>query len=389
MALFAQHGHGKADRLSLALDDKSLDGIIFGARNELPENMKECISSFKGRGEILFDPQFYVSTFAPPNDRFLPEYGYYKAGLTASDFVGMRKVGGYCKRTLDFEMELGVDKLISPTVLFTSFDDRWAQVALNLADAALEYHASIDNAPPLLVSFVIGEQALTSRKQVEAFLDQVTSWELDGLYLIFAREDSAYSQGFDPQRLAHALYMQHVLGEINGFEVVNGFSDFCGLLLRAVGGTAFATGWSQGLRQFHKRSFTKQKPGGQLPRLRYSSAPLLNSIFLSELEQVRDIDELDSILSGVPLDEVLISEENEWGQRNSELHHWQTLAKLDSPIKGPAAKSVKKIELQIESALALYRHLQEEGIVFSNGTGPAHLEGWRESLRVLKGLITL
>jgi hypothetical protein len=386
MALFVQHGHGKSDKIDAALEAQDVDGVIFGARNEKIENIKSCVESVRERnGQVLFDPQFHVSTLIPANDRFLPEYPYYKVGRTAADFVGIKKLAGYVKSTLDFQLTLAPDRLLSPTVIFDSFESNWYQTALNLADASLDYHAGLAGAPPLLLSFVIGEQALGSRTELDAFLDQVTSWDsLTGAYLVISREESSYSQRFDPEHLANALYMTYVLGSINSFEVINGFSDFCGLLHRCVGSAAFATGWSQGLRQFHRRSFTKQKAGGQPPRFRYTSVPLLSSILLSELQQIFENGKLDEVLSGVPLDSVIADaaspEESDWNARLSELHHWQSLRSIDVAIGQDVKGNLADITNRVIAAQELYVALTEEGVVFGSQTQPDHLDQWSEAI---------
>jgi hypothetical protein len=395
MALFAQHGHGKSDKIDAALDRGAIDGVVFGARSEKRENIEACVEVVREKnGQILFDPQFHVSAITPANDRYLPEYPYYKAARTAADFVGIKKLQSYVKNTLNFELDLQPDRLISPTVIFESFGSSWYQNALNLADASLDFHAGMSGAPPLLLSFVIGEQALGSRLELEAFLDQVTSWEnVFGLYVVVSREERSYSQIFDPERLANALYMSYVLGHINGLEVVNGYSDFCGILHRAVGGAAFATGWSQGLRQFHKRAFTKQKPGGQAPKLRYTSLPLLNSILLSELQQIYEIDRLDDALSGVSLDSVITEaespEDSDWNQPTSELHHWESLHLMDGELSGDVASDVSGIVEKMIEAKELYVSLEKDGIVFGSQTRSNHLDQWTEAISKLRDVITL
>jgi hypothetical protein len=154
-----------------------------------------------------------------------------------------------------------------------------------------------------------------------------------------------------------------------------------------MGSTSFATGWYQGLRQFNKKSFIKSKPGGSVPRVRYSSGPLLNSVFLSELDQIRDAGFLDQVLSGIELDGILADDSDKWTQRISEHAHWQTLSKLDSEIPKAFSKRLAELESQIDSALSLYFKLSEAGIVLSNNTGPSHLEGWQEALTKFKSLI--
>src|ERR1035437_7704625 len=107
MALFAQHGHGKSDKITTALDAATLDGVIFAARNEKPDKLAACIAELRENyeTELLLDPQFYICTQTPPNDRYLPEYPYYVAGRTAADFVGTRRIQQYVKQTLDFQKE--------------------------------------------------------------------------------------------------------------------------------------------------------------------------------------------------------------------------------------------------------------------------------------------
>jgi hypothetical protein len=394
MALFAQHGHGKSDKIDKALERGAIDGVVFGARSEKRENIEACVEAVREKnGQILFDPQFHVSAIAPANDRHLPEYPYYRAARTAADFVGTKKLESYVKDTLNFERALQPDRLLSPTVVFESFGSSWYQNALNLADASLDFHAGMSDAPPLLLSFIIGEQALGSRVEVEAFLDQVTSWEnVFGLYVVISREERSYSQTFEPERLANALYMSHVLGHINGLEVVNGYSDFCGLFHRAVGSAAFATGWSQGLRQFHKRSFTKQKSGGQQPRLRYTSLPLLNSILLSELQQIYEIGRLGDALSGVSLDTVITmaeSPEDDWNQPISELQHWECLHLMDGDVSGDVQANVSGMKEKIIDAKELYVSLEEDGIVFGSQPRSNHLDQWAEAISRLRDVITL
>jgi len=391
MALYAQHGHGKSDKLTEAIGKGSLDGVIFAARNEQPDNLRAAIAETRSLSKaitLLVDPQFYVSTFVPPRDRYLPQYPYYKAGRVAADFVGAKRLQQYSKSTLDFQVGLGVDRLISPSVYVGSFEDRWFQIALNLADASLTYHAGLKKAPPLLLTFLIDEYAFASNQLVDDFLDQVTTWDVHGVYLIPTRTESTYSQRFEAVHFASLLYAAHVLGQINGFEIVAGYTDFCGLLLRSAGVKAFGSGWAQSARRFDRSSFIQRKGGGRPPRLRYASGPLLNSVLLSELEQIADISELDSVLSGVPLDDEITKagspESSAWNQRLSELHHWQTLAKLDAELTGEEGADVDKIAADIVSANALYAMLQNSGVVFDRNTTGDHLAEWGEAVKLFR-----
>jgi len=390
MALFVQHGHGKADKINTALDDGNVGGVIFGARNEQPERLEAYIGQLRGDNqdcELLLDPQFYVSTFVPPNDRYLPEYPYYDGGRTASDFTSSRRLREYAQETLEYQVNLGLDALISPSVIFDAFSDRWHQIALNLADASLEYHAGLDDPPPLLLNFIFAEEALAAGGEIDRFLDTVTQdgWDMEGFYLIIARNDASYNQRFDSQRLAGFLYLVYAMSEINGLRVVCGYTDFVGIPLRAAGGDVFATGWSQSLRQFHRRHFIKRKAGGQPPRERYSSGRLFNSILLDELQDIYDVDHLDDVLSGVPLDDMLTGASSPqaagWTNPLSQQHHWQTLHALDESLAGRVRRDMRDTCQRLREADGLYRALEAEGVQFARNTGKDHLMEWVEAIR--------
>jgi len=399
MALYIQHGHGKSDKITAALHDQTIDGVIFGARNEKPVRLKSYLDELRAEYDhckLLLDPQFYVSTLVPPRDRYLPEhYPYYEPGRTASDFTSLRRIRVYAERTLSFQVNLGLDGLVSPSVIFDSFADRWHQIALNLADASLECHAGLDNPPSLLLNFILSESALASRNEVDRFLDTVTQddWEMDGFYLIVARNESSYCQRFDSERLAHLLYLVHVLSEVNQFRVICGYTDFVGIPLRAAGAAAFATGWHQSLRQFHKKHFMERRPGGQPPRERYSSRALVNSIMLGELQDIDEVNRLDAVLSGVPLDNVITGASSptasDWNIALSERHHWQTLRSMDNALSGRVRSDVPNVVQQLQDADGLYRLLEAAGVTFERNTGKDHLVEWIRAIRSFQDMAGL
>lgn len=379
MTLYIQHGHGKSDKITNAIDDGSANGLIIAARNEKVEKLDACLSDMTSSYDnldILFDPQFFISALSPANDRYLDEYPYYSSGRAASDFIGSRKIAGYVKDTLDFQHGRPFTRLVSPTVIVRSFADRWSQIALQLADASIEYHNELDDPKPLLVKTMLSENALDNRDELDAFLDVLTTWDVQGFHLVVVRQEPTYSQLYDPDRLANLLYLIYVLGNRNEYEVVCGYCDFVGIACMAAGATAFATGWYQSLRQFHVKAFLKRKPGGAPAILRYSSSPLLNSIRLSELESIYDAGYLDQVLSGVDLDEVIRSasspEASAWNLATSERHHWQTLSTLDEPISGDVRSDMSELVRLVRRAQGLFTLLQSEGVPFDRANTGQH-----------------
>jgi hypothetical protein len=396
MSLLIQHGHGKSDKIDLCLKDDSADGVIFAARNETPEKLEACLDKLTGEHEdkyFYLDPQFYLTSFSPPNDRYLPEYPYYKAGLGSTAFANPATVSKYAKLTLEYQQGLPVDRLISPTIMFSSFDDASYQSALSLAYASLDAHAGIKDAKPLLLSFVFAEEALASREQLDHFLDAVTQedWGMNGFYFIVEKREDGYNQRFDEERLAHLLYATYVLSVTNEFEVLFGYTDFVGILLRAVGAESFASGWAQSARRFKRKAFTKSKGGGQQPRPRYSSAPLFNSILVDELQDIYDTGRLDEVMSGADLDSIITDASSpqaatDWGLAVSQQQHWQTLSLLDEAIDDEPKSDAKNTLAKLRAADGLYRALELEGVQFDRNSNKDHLKQWIGALKRLQTL---
>ena len=371
MSLYIQHGHGKSDKIDLAIEDESANGVIFAARNEKIEKLDGYLAKLNetdGDLELLFDPQFFVSVLTPANDRYLGDYPYYSPSRAARDFIGSRKVAAYAKEVIDFQAERVFTRVVSPTVLVRSFSDQWSQISLQLADASIEYHDGLTGKAPLLVKVLLSESALDNRDELDSFLDVLTSWDVQGYHLVIARDDPTYDQTMDPDRFAHLLYMIYVLADRNDFEVVCGYCDFIGIACLAAGASAFANGWYQSLRQFHVKSFLKRKPGGSRALLRYSSGPLLTSLRLSELESIHDAGQLGSVLSGVPLDQVISDASSpvssDWSAKLSERHHWQTLSSISTSRSEDMRSDVIELIRRVRSAQGLFTLLQAEGVPF-------------------------
>lgn len=217
MSLYLQHGHGKSTRIADAHNDGSATGVIFSPRNEKIDNLNNYISELRTLGslDVMLDPQFHISTVSPPKDRYLPEdYGYYQAGRTTRDFTGAQMIQTYARETLEFQDAMDVDRFVSPTVIVSTFSDRWSQIALQLADASCDHHGGMASPKPLLLSFVISEAAFDSRVEVDQFLDELTTWDATGFYICIVRDEATYNQKFDPDRFAHLMYATYVLGEL-------------------------------------------------------------------------------------------------------------------------------------------------------------------------------
>jgi hypothetical protein len=148
----------------------------------------------------------------------------------------------------------------------------------------------------------------------------------DGFYLIIAsRSAEAFSDIYHTDVVANWMMLNLSLS-INGFQVINGYSDILTPFLGAAGGQAGATGWWSNLRMFSIERFFPSV-GGRLPIVRYLSKSLLNRITFSEKEAISPF--VPSIINKLPHD----SDYNPEPERSEEvLQSWEVLKSLNEEI---------------------------------------------------------
>lgn len=388
MSIYVQHGWGKSDKILRGIADNTIAGVIWGPRDEEPDALPQAIQQHRAANPsvtMLADPQFYATTIVNPRAGKLPRYPYYPSVLlTRAAFNNPQNMELFARETLDYQLTLHVDRLVSPTVCFDDFQDQWSQIALMMANAAINYHATKPQAPPLLVSFVISDTALSSPSGLDSFLDDVSILEAHGIYLIIRRNTQQYPSTLEPSRFENLLYLVYVLADINQFEVICGYSDFESILLHAVGAKAVGCGWYSNLRQFSLERFSPVS-GGQQPRARYSSLPLLNSILIDELDSIHSIGQLSPLLSGSPYDHVFGATQTpsnvDWPADVSTLHHWCVLRQAVAAVEsGPLNQRVNACNTMLGQAEAIYSQLIQSGIAFETASSDRNLRHWRSAL---------
>src|SRR5688572_17538632 len=175
--LLAQAGYGRGQKVHRALDENLIGGVILSPKDERRERLEDCVTELRNSHAdtwIMVDPQFYAATVSVPRDGRLPEYDYYAnhAPLSRTQF-SPRQISGYVGACLDYQHNTlaGLSYLVSPSVLFEDFRDSWSQIALNMAEAAVDHHAGLADPKPLLVTIVTSELALRNATGMNEFLD--------------------------------------------------------------------------------------------------------------------------------------------------------------------------------------------------------------------------
>ncbi|MEQ9617084.1 MAG: hypothetical protein RLN60_03520 [Phycisphaerales bacterium] len=394
MTLLAQHGWGKSDKITTALGSCSISGLILSPRDETPENAAAVLASIAEDhpdSTRLFDPLFHAGQIIPANDGKLPDYDYYRPNLTRRDFIGAAKYVGYARDVLGFQYGLDVTSLVSPTIELVNFGDSSAQIALQLADASSTHHASIDDERPLLLSFLINENALQSLDELDAFLDAITVMETDGYYLMMSRASSTHNALIEPERLAALMYIVYILRVVNGFDVYCGYSDLIGLPLHAAGATASACGWYGTLRRFTFNRFRPSR-GGRRARPRYLSTPALESILISELDQIFEAGLIDEFISGTAYDGDFRTGSPysvTWPDERAALHHWEALAARIIELESLTVDdALIRLVDWIDTAEAIRSEAEIAGVQFEPPSG-VHLDMWRRAIRRFREMAEL
>jgi hypothetical protein len=385
MKLFAQIGHGLGDKVMMGLAEKSIDGAIFSPKDLKRDTMMSRISEVRQNypnAEILVDPQFYVCLFANSpaiNVGNITEWSCFrifrKGDLERSQTID-RILDEYFREVGDVD----VTSVIAPNIFISqSLDSREAVIAKNFVRQAREVYDKTRDKRPLFASLIISREALQDRKEFEDFINDITMLEArpDGFYLIIAsRSSEASSDIYHTDVIANWMLINLSLS-INGFQVMNGYSDLLTPFLGVAGGAAGATGWYSNLRMFSLDRFFPSV-GGRLPLIRYLSKLLLNRITISEKEALSPF--VPGVLNHLPHDQ----EYNPEPDRSREvLQTWEVLKSLNEElIDNDVAKGLEKCLQAVSRAEQAYSEIADLGIVLDHKSRDEHvlplLDGLRE-----------
>jgi len=385
MKLFAQIGHGLGEKVMMGLAEKSIDGAIFSPKDLKKDTMVNRISEVRHsypNAEILVDPQFYVCLFANSpaiNIGSISDWSCFrifrKGELERSQTVD-RILGEYFREVVDVE----ATSVVAPNIYITqSFDSREAVIAKNFLRQTRDIYDKTGDKRPLFASLIISREALQDRKEFEDFINDVTMLEAppDGFYLVIgSRTSEASSDLYHTDVIANWMLINLSLS-INGFKVINGYSDLMTPFLGVAGGIAGATGWWSNLRMFSIDRFFPSV-GGRLPLVRYLSKLLLNRITISEKEALSAL--VPGVLNQLPHDE----EYNPEPERSREiLQTWRALKSLNEElIDNDVAKGLEKCLQAVSRAEQAYSEIAVLGIVLDQKSRDEHvlplLDGLRE-----------
>lgn len=314
--IFAQHGPAwkpKIDRLYL----KSLiDGVIWDPREENVERIKEIRlqNSDYRSGLNMLDLKVYYKQFPSSNLKRLEELSYVPNELI--DRVYLRNTDNLdtlVQKSIDFQIEFGVEIFVSPSLYLYSFNDRIVDKLFDIWDIFQERARQETKIRKKYVAIIFSESALENKSYISEFLNDFSdiSNKFDGIYLVIDRENNTkHRHDFIPSRLKGMLQLIYDLKNL-GLEVMIGYVGIESLLYFAVGADAIGTGWFYSLRNFNKEQ-KGLEPVDTMGRQkkRYTSISMMYELAIEdEIFSIPDqykAELYDKILMGCELDEKVI-----------------------------------------------------------------------------------
>ncbi len=229
-----QHGFQKGTKVTDCISAGTADGVVWSPADETEANLRAAMDDPVLANVVLaVDPQMYVAALSAPSLKKLGDYGYFRSNLQARHFTPQLTLDTV-RDVLDFQASLPITVALSPTVAVDSSRGRWAQVASSLADAALADWSARQTVTPLFLSVALTQSLLTNEIETNAVLNDLTSFEADGFYILFEIK-ADLDPAVEAEILERALWIAYSLGDLNEFPVWVGYTGLSGYPFLAAG----------------------------------------------------------------------------------------------------------------------------------------------------------
>jgi len=397
MQILAQHGFNAGTRISQALEDGLIDGVIYGAKDIAPARLLEKCGEQAANHPAsirLFDPQYYASILAAePGVRLGAldgddAYPYFGA-RRRRDLEHEDRVRGDLEACLDYQRTLPVTAFIAPNIVVRrSLDSVEATIAKDFLRNAATVHGRLHDPRPLFATLAISTDALRDRIELQNFLQEVTELESppNGFYLLIEHPDHDIPPSLEePDILSRWMLVNRVLS-LSGYEVINGFADVLAPYLGAAGAGVVATGWFNTLKVFSLKKFAPISGKARQPVPRYASARLLKTIRHTELESLRA--EFPEILNGSATDSYYNEDEGSRPSTIGEaLQNWDCLKQLTELVtSGNPEASINSILGALDQADETYAVIAASGISLRDRSNNEHIQVIRDELAAFREL---
>ncbi len=400
MKLYAQHGYGDGRKTAGALTGGLIGGVIYSPKDITESKLRETAAQVRAthpKADVLFDPQFYACMAAvdPASNlgNLADEDTYtYFGQRRRSQLLSERKLIADLEATLEFQVRLPVTGFIAPNILVPrSFDSTEAAISMDFIRNTREVFAAFGDKRPVYATLAVSRDALIQKEELLRFLSDLTVLDNrpDGFYvLVGVNRDDARTELYHADVIAGWMLVNHVLA-LNGYRVINGYSDILTPFLGAAGGYAGATGWWSNLRAFSMERFAPPGAGGRLPTERYLSCALLNRITFFELEQLRN--EVTGVLNRLSTDSLYPDGSSQPPRPQEVLQSWEAITRLNAQlVRSDVGASLNACRTALEAAQSLYDRIgMRLPVSLDVKSNDQHIEPLKEGIRLFAALAEL
>lgn len=392
--LLAQHGAAKGKKIDVALQNGYIDGVVFAPREDTMVGICDYVESVDelDRNNSFLDAQLYYSTYDGKIFKYLTEDGDYPTMVSRRDWrkrdpIVMNYLNHHAERTAKIS-----NYLITPGFYIQSLDWKF-DYSMEIYDYCKENYSFEKYYMTLLVSFNFFHSKSDVDEMIEEMIDNNADYE--GVYftLCYDKTSEKNYDYVDSQNLANILYFVYSLKHA-GIEVIIGYSFINTILFAMLDCDYVATGWFNTLRKFYSDRFEETAQMGRRKK-RYVSLPLLSYISFEDLNNIRQVMDINTLLSGCRIDEYVLENQDAVSYVDLEQQYWEALSTFIYRLN--ACGSVKqRIEFmlnQIEQA----RNSYEE--ILSKLTNPIdynrikivakHLDSWKMGIETFKNRISI
>jgi hypothetical protein len=396
--LYSQHGHADGQKTLEGITNSYIDGVIFSPKDIALDKLTETIArirSARRNAEIWFDPETYACFAAvDPTSRLgrLDEhYGQYFQARRRVQLQSEKQLVSDIEATVEFQEALDLTGVIAPNILIPrSFDSTEAAISTDFIRNARAVGDRVGITRPLYVTLAIGRDALLDREELMRFLNDLTFLDQrpDGFYLLIGVNNSeARAEAYHADVIGAWMLMNYALS-VNGYKIINGYSDILTPFLGAARATAGAFGWWSNLRSFSLDRFAPPMGGGKPPIERYLSTRLLNRITYYELDAWKRFE--PSILNGLPTDALYPDADGSQPARNQEVFQsWEAVKDLNSKlVTTTVTESLRRCKRAVAGGRDTYDKLSAH-FAMTTKSNDAHIEALEGGLTLFERLAEL
>jgi hypothetical protein len=385
-----QAGHQSSTQIAEAVPDDGAAGAIWSLADETPDNLAARMEALSSHDAVqAIDPQLYVALLADANPKRLADHDLFKVPLPRRSRYSGRRLAAMVEAIIEHQADLPGTHLIAPTVAVSSMNHRSAQVALDLAETAVDVWGDYDDERPLLISVALERATLADPEGINQLLDELTASDLDGYYLMFEINPSLDSST-QAALLSEALYITYTLSVLREKPVWVGYAGLGGYLHRAVGAEAFAAGFFQ-KQQWWSLGHWGPPAGGRAPKPRIVLDPILGSLLIEdELQAIRsqryDRRLGEELIAGVgPMAERMREGRDPGSDRHAcAAQLFAVCEELDRRVGPDLEQNLERVLADIADAEILYQRIEDAGVALEPRSTSRQLEAWQEAIELFK-----